>query len=328
MIPSIQDVLSVKPENFKALALATFQHQYNTIPVYRNYVDALGRVPGEVKELRDIPFLPISFFKSHEVKPEGKEERIFESSRTGGSMTSKRYVMNSAIYEASFITAFRLFYGLPSEFCILALLPNYLDQGNSSLVYMVNHLIQGSRNPPSGFYRENFEEVHSILAKNEENQVPTLLLGVSYALLNFAEKHPMPLKKTILMETGGMKGRHKELTKSDLHKRLKKAFGQDQIHAEYGMTEMYSQAYSPGSGRYFTPPWMHVMIRETKDPFSFEKRGKTGGLNVIDLANQDSVSFIETQDLARLYPAGDFEIMGRFDSAEVRGCNLMDPLNQ
>ena len=280
-------------------------------------------VPHSVNKIEDIPFLPIQFFKSHRVISKSVSEVItFTSSGTTGSITSKHRVSDLNLYEKSFLTAFELFYGHPSEFAILALLPSYIERGGSSLVYMADRLINDSHNEHSGFYLKDIDALIEKLTFLEKTNQKTILLGVSYALLDLIEKQQFKLKNTIVMETGGMKGKRKEMIKDELHSILKNGFGVDQIHSEYGMTELLSQAYSIGEGVFHTPPWMKIRTRDTEDALSFVE-GKTGGINVIDLANLYSCSFIATQDLGRIREDGSFEVLGRFDASDIRGCNLM-----
>lgn len=268
--------------------------------------------------------MPIEVFKSQTViSGEFKPQEIFTSSGTTGMETSKHFVQELDLYTKSFRKGFELFYGPVSNYCVLALLPAYLERTGSSLVYMANDFINQSRHPLSGFYLNDLSQLAENLKKLEKENQPTLLLGVSFALLDLAEQFPQKLSNTIVMETGGMKGRRKELTRDELHTILKRGFGLDKIHSEYGMTELLSQAYSTGDGVFNCPPWMRVLIREQSDPLSYAPAGKTGGINVIDLANIDSCSFIATSDLGRLHTNGNFEVLGRFDSSDVRGCNLM-----
>ncbi|WP_418497493.1 acyl transferase [Flagellimonas sp.] len=322
---NFQQIFSISnTTGFEDMALDIFSFQYANNKVYGKYCDHLGKSPTTVSSLSEIPFLPISFFKTHRVVSTKKApETIFESSGTTQSTTSKHYVPHLTMYEQSFLKGFSTFYGNPEEYCILALLPAYLEREGSSLIHMVNELILRSGHPHSGFYLNNLEELHQKLTELEQKGTKTLLIGVSFALLDLAEQYPLPLKHTIFMETGGMKGRRKELIREELHSILKKAFGVPQIHSEYGMTELLSQAYSDGDGLFRTPPWMKVLARDTEDPLSMQPTGKTGGINVIDLANAYSCSFIATQDLGKTYPDGSFEILGRFDSSDIRGCNLM-----
>ena len=291
--------------------------------MYRDYVRALNKRPADIQSLAEVPFLPIGFFKNRRVATGSfTEEIIFSSSGTGGT-TSKHYLADLDLYRESFTRGFRHFYGDPADYCILALLPSYLERGGSSLVYMCQALIQQSGDTDSGFYLDDFTALYQLLLKKIEAGSPVILLGVTFALLDFAETYELPENQIIIMETGGMKGRRREMIRGEVHKILTRRLGVRQIHSEYGMTELMSQAYSKGEGRFRTPPWMKVMIRDTDDPLSLTATGKTGGVNVVDLANIDSCAFIETQDLGRWHENGEFEIMGRFDNSDIRGCNLM-----
>jgi phenylacetate-coenzyme A ligase PaaK-like adenylate-forming protein len=310
-------------EDFDRLALEVFRFQYNNVLVYRTFCNLLNRNVSEVKTVEHIPFLPIQFFKSNEIISENLTEQIvFTSSGTTGSITSKHYVADLKLYEKSFLKAFEKQYGNPSSFTILALLPSYLERDGSSLIYMVESLIEKSNNPNSGFYLYETDALIEKLNFLEDSGQKTILIGVSYALLDLIEKRRFQLKNTIVMETGGMKGRRKEMIKEELHQILKKGFGVQKIHSEYGMTELLSQAYSVGDGLFSCPPWMKILTRDTEDAFSYTL-GKTGGINVIDLANLYSCSFIATQDLGKTFDDGTFEVLGRFDSSDIRGCNLM-----
>jgi phenylacetate-coenzyme A ligase PaaK-like adenylate-forming protein len=311
-------------DEFEEVALDIFKFQYENNEVYRDFCVHLKKSPKNVSSSLKIPFLPISFFKTHRVVSTQKEpETIFTSSGTTQSATSKHFVPDITLYEDSFLRAFELFYGKPEEFCILALLPSYLEREGSSLIYMVNSLIEKSGHENSGFYLHNLDELREKLQELEQKGTKTLLIGVSFALLDLAEESPLSLKNTIVMETGGMKGRRKELIREDLHQILKKGLGIDHIHSEYGMTELLSQGYSKGNGIFNTPPWMKIITRDTEDPLTVHPYGKTGGINVIDLANLYSCSFIATQDLGKIHPDGTFEVLGRFDDSDIRGCNLM-----
>lgn len=311
-------------KDFSAVSLSLFRWQAEHNEVYRTWIEYLGVNSSTVKNVRDIPFLPIAFFKEFAVKTEVYDpEVIYTSSGTAGSGTSKHYVRDIGLYEENFMRIFSDFYGPADQYCILALLPSYLERKGSSLIHMADILIRESGHSQSGFYLNDLEELSRILKYNAGHNIPTILLGVTFALLDLAEQFPMDLRQTIVMETGGMKGRRKELIRSEVHDILKKAFRLKYIHSEYGMTELLSQAYSRGDGRFYTPPWMKVCIRDTDDPFSSSAQGKTGGINIIDLANIDSCAFIETQDLGRSYKDGSFEVMGRFDHSDIRGCNLM-----
>ena len=310
-------------EEFNAIALEVFQFQYKNVKVYQEFCDLLNVKPSSVKTLKDIPFLPISFFKSHRVITKNSTyEKIFTSSGTTGSITSKHYISNLNLYNESFFKAFTQFFGEVENLCILALLPSYLERDGSSLVYMVDALIKQSNNTHSGFYLNNTSDLIEKLEFIEKTHQKTLLLGVSYALLDLIEAKQFQLKNTIIMETGGMKGRRREMIKQELHSILKKGFGVSQIYSEYGMTELLSQAYSKGNGIFTCAPWMKVLTRDTEDAQTYITK-KTGGINVIDLANIHSCSFIATQDLGKVYKDGSFEILGRFDDSDIRGCNLM-----
>lgn len=309
-------------DEFNGLTLEIFSFQYYNNVVYRQFCDLLGANPENVKRVDQIPFLPIELFKSHLILSGNWEAEVtFESSGTTGSATSKHHLLSTAIYEESFSKAFRLFYGDPSTYRILALLPNYLERSGSSLVYMVHKLVSESRHAESGFFLDDIATLRNLLQKESDKK--TLLIGVSFALLDLVDDGKMHLKNTVVMETGGMKGRRKELTRNELHTILKSGFGVDAIHSEYGMTELLSQAYASANGEFDCPPWMQLHIRDTNDPFSAAPPGRTGGLNVIDLANLYSCSFIATSDLGRQLENGKVEILGRFDYSDMRGCNLM-----
>jgi len=310
-------------EEFNAMALKTFGIQYQDNLVYQEFCRHLGKNESNVTSIKDIPFLPIEFFKSKKVVcGPFKPQVIFTSSGTSGSEVSKHYVRNVQRYENSYLRAFHQFYGDIEDYCVLALLPSYLEREGSSLIYMANDLINKSKHPDSGFYLDDINRLQKTLVRLD-GSTKILLLGVSFALLDMVEEFQLKLKNTIIMETGGMKGRKKELIREELHQLLKNGFGVEAIHSEYGMTELLSQAYSKGDGRFFAPNWMKVMTRETEDPLSLQKFGKTGGVNIIDLANIHSCSFIATQDLGKVHPDGSFEILGRFDHSDIRGCNLM-----
>lgn len=310
-------------EDFEALAIKVFRFQYENVKVYHEFCQLLRIGPDSITKTSDIPFLPIQFFKSHTVLADGfSEEAIFTSSGTTGSISSKHLVAKLDVYERSFMKAFENAYGNPADLVILALLPSYLERKGSSLIYMVDQLIKKSETSHSGFYLNDLESLIEKLIYLEAQKKKTLLLGVSYALLDLIEKRTFKLENTIVMETGGMKGKRKELVKEELHHILKSGFGVSEIHSEYGMTELLSQAYSKGNGLFTTPPWMRVLTRDPEDSFTLIA-GKTGGINVIDLANFYSCSFIATQDLGKLHSDGCFEILGRFDTSDIRGCNLM-----
>lgn len=322
---NISDIFNVQNDSdfeSKALEIFRFQHQNNA--VYQEFCLHLGKTSSSVKSIDKIPFLPIEFFKSKKVvSSQNKPQALFTSSGTTGTSISTHLVTDISIYEHSYLNCFEQFYGSVSDYCILALLPSYLERKGSSLVHMVDDLIQRSNHPDSGFYLDEFESLQNKLRQLDADGNKILLIGVSFALLDFVEKYPQKLKNTIIMETGGMKGRRKEVIRAELHHTLKTGFGVKMIHSEYGMTELLSQGYSFGNGIFKTPAWMKIRIRDTEDPLSLQAYGKTGGLNVIDLANANSCSFIATQDLGKQNEDGSFEILGRFDHSDIRGCNLM-----
>lgn len=322
----INSIFKIKDQKtFREIALKVFLYQATQVQTYRDYLDHLGINPVRIRDLEEIPFLPVEFFKSHTIVPEGKKaEVIFESSGTTQQTPARHHVADASLYRKSFTEGFRRMYGDPARLCILALLPSYLERNSSSLVYMMDQLMELSEHPDSGFYLDNLEELSGILNKRKKDGHPTLLTGVSFALLDLAEQHPQKLEDhLILMETGGMKGRRKEMVRGELHQELTKAFGLKLIHSEYGMTELLSQAYSKGKGRYFAPPWMKISLRDPNDPLSPVKQGQGGGINVIDLANIYSCSFIATGDLGKSHEDGSFEVLGRYDHSDIRGCNLM-----
>ncbi|MDQ3049006.1 MAG: acyl transferase [Bacteroidota bacterium] len=301
-----------------------FQYQARENKVYRNFLQNLRVIPQQIKSPAEIPFLPIGFFKTHRVVAGNAEPEVcFTSSGTTGTSTSNHFVQDVNVYENSFRKAFSHFYGDVKDLCILALLPSYLEREGSSLVYMVNDLIQKSSHPESGFFLDDLDKLSIQLKEMESRGQKTLLIGVTYALLDLAEKEQLSLKHTIVMETGGMKGKRKEMIREELHEYLQQKFGVKSIHSEYGMTELLSQGYSKGNGVFDCPPWMKILIRDTNDPFSILQPGKTGGINVIDLANINSCSFIATQDLGRTSADETYEVLGRFDNSDLRGCNLL-----
>jgi phenylacetate-coenzyme A ligase PaaK-like adenylate-forming protein len=311
-------------KEFHKIAMKVFRFQYDNNLVYQRFCNLLGKSPQNVGTLTEIPFLPIEFFKSKEVLSSNNPIQItFTSSGTTGMITSKHHVTDLSFYEASFRKAFSHFYGNIEDYVVLALLPSYLEREGSSLIYMVDDLIQGSNQPESGYYLNNYTELASTLTRLDTERKNILLIGVTYALLDLAEMQSFDLKNTIIMETGGMKGRRKEMIREELHNILCKGFGVPKIHSEYGMTELLSQGYSLGDGIFECPPWMDILIRDPEDALTYVETGKTGGVNVIDLANINSCSFIATQDLGKKYSDYSFEILGRFDSSDIRGCNLM-----
>lgn len=312
------------PEEFEVYALELFQFQYENVAIYKKYVDLLTINPRSIKSVNQIPFLPISVFKTHEVICENcKPQTVFKSSGTTGMDRSTHLVHSLEVYKKSFQKGFDYFYGNVKDYTILALLPSYLEQGESSLVCMVDQLIKDSKNKDSGFYLDNYTELIEKITQLDQAGKKTILLGVSYALLDLIEMHDFNLNHTIVMETGGMKGRRKEMVKEELHAVLKSGFGVNQIHSEYGMTELLSQGYSKGNGIFETPPWMKIVVRDATDPLTILKENQSGGINVIDLSNHYSCAFIATQDLGKMHSDTTFSILGRFDHTDVRGCNLL-----
>ena len=334
-------IFEIDETGFERLALETFHFQYRYNHIYKAYVDMLAIHPGEVTTLVQIPFLPIQFFKTHTVKTtEFEPQVVFESSGTTGSVRSCHCIKDIELYKRSFVKAFESVYGSVSEWCIIGLLPSYLERENSSLIFMVDNLIKKTGHPQSGFYLDQDEKLYKTLNALEEAKQKTILIGVSFALLDFAEKYSLPLKQTVILETGGMKGRRKEMVRQELHCILQDRFKTDMIHSEYGMTELLSQAYSKGRGIFYCPPWMNLLIRDEEDPFRVINReslakadllstndqpvkSERGIINIIDLANLYSCSFIATDDAGLLYQDGGFEVIGRIDSSDVRGCSLM-----
>ena len=319
----VEEIFNIHSEQeFVKICLQIYELQMDNNPIYSAYSQIIlkGEIP---KKLEEIPFLPIEFFKTEQIIcVTQKIEEIFLSSGTTGNQ-SKHLVSDLSIYENSFQNAFQLFYGDITDYCILSLLPNYREREGSSLIYMVDDLIKRSKHPKSGFYLNNYKEVSETILELEKNGQKTLLIGVSYALLDLAKDYPMKLENTIIMETGGTKGKRKELLKEELHKLLKEAFSLDSIHSEYGMTELLSQSYSEGDNIFKTPPWKKVLIRDVNDPLTILGKNRSGGINIIDLANIYSCPFIATQDLGRLHKDGSFSVLGRFDNSDVRGCNLL-----
>ena len=310
--------------DFNRIALEVFTFQYTNNLVYQKFCDLLHRNPKNTFQLKDIPFLPISFFKEFQIKTNilNKEDIIFTSSGTTSLQTSKHYVHDIQWYIHSYLKGFEYFYNNPADYTFLALLPSYLEREGSSLIFMMEDLIQKGQ-PKSGFYLNNHQELIDSLHQLEVNNQKTILVGVTYALLDLIEKQNFQLKNTLIMETGGMKGKRKEMIREELHSLLCNGFGVSKIHSEYGMTELLSQAYSLGDGVFECPQWMQILIRDTEDALTYVSEGKTGGINVIDLANINSCSFIATQDLGKKYPNHSFEVLGRFDNSDIRGCNLM-----
>ncbi len=320
-----QTVFSINnTEQFNGAALQIFNYQAKNCRVYHDFIEGLKIDPANIKTINQIPFLPISFFKTHKViSANNAVEVIFTSSGTTGITTSSHYVTDVSWYTESFRAAFKHFYGNIKNYTILALLPSYLEREGSSLIYMAEDMIKKSAKPDSGFFLYNHQDLYHQLKKQQQAGKPTLLIGVTFALLDFIENYSIDFPQLIVMETGGMKGRRKEMIREELHDILCKGFGVKTIQSEYGMTELLSQAYSKGHGIFDCPPWMKIITRDTNDPMGAIDDEKTGGINVIDLANINSCSFIATQDLGKVYPDNSFEILGRFDNSDIRGCNLL-----
>lgn len=319
------DIFTISSQKqFEKIALKVFRFQYENNLVYQEFCDLLKTNPQKVKSLHQIPFLPIQFFKSHNVVSNHNPIQVtFTSSGTTGTITSRHLVTDVSIYEESYRKGFSQFYGNIEDYVVLALLPSYLEREGSSLIYMVEDLIQLTNNSDSGFYLNNHDELIQKLIDLDQAGQNVIMIGVTYALLDLIEKRTFQLQHTIIMETGGMKGKRKEMIREELHKQLCEGFGVTAIHSEYGMTELLSQAYSLGNGVFECPSWMQIHIRDTEDALTYIQDGKTGGINVIDLANINSCSFIATQDLGKKYPNTTFEVLGRFDNSDIRGCNLM-----
>lgn len=323
MINIVNNIFSVTANSFNDYALQIFKYQYLNNAVYKQWTDALGVRCDEVRSVTGIPFLPISLYKSHCVTTTLFEpDTVFTSSGTTGDSTSRHFVKDINIYRKSFTEGFRTFYGEINDYCIIGLLPSYLERKGSSLVMMVDELIKLSNNSLSGFYLYEFEKLAAVLKQLEHTRTKTLLIGVTFALLDFAEQFPLKLNNTIIMETGGMKGRKKEMIREEVHNYMKERLGVATIHSEYGMTELLSQAYSKGDGQFEPVPWMKVLVRDDEDPLIVNESGR-GLINVIDLANIDSCSFIATDDVGILQEDGAFEVVGRMDNSDIRGCSLM-----
>ena len=322
---STTDIFSISnPKQFEKIALKVFRFQYENNLVYQEFCNLMNTNIQEVKSLQQIPFLPIQFFKSHTViSNENPIQETFTSSGTTGTINSRHCVTDISIYEESYQKGFAQFYGNIEDYVILALLPTYLEREGSSLIYMVKDLIEKTNNPESGFYLHNHEALIEKLIELDSSGQNIILIGVTYALLDLIEKQKFQFKNTFIMETGGMKGKRKEMIREELHEQLCNGFGVSAIHSEYGMTELLSQAYSLGDGVFECPSWMQILIRDTEDALTYSENGKTGGINVIDLANINSCSFIATQDLGKKNPNNSFEVLGRFDNSDIRGCNLM-----
>ncbi len=311
------------PGDFKTSAIELFNYQCVENTIYRNFTERFQKNPGSVKDLVQIPFLPVSFFKTETVKSGGfKPEIIFESSGTTGQRSARHYVKDLALYRESFVKGFEFFYGEIPEYCILCLLPSYLERSGSSLVFMADELMRLSDHRENGFYLYDFEKLYHVISRLEKNKQKTLLIGVSFALLDFVERYTMQLTHTIVMETGGMKGRRVEITRAELQDILKSRLGVARIHSEFGMTELLSQAYSSGDGIYKPVPWMKMLVRDEDDPLNIHEYGE-GLLNIIDLANRDSCAFLATDDVVKIYEDGSFEVLGRMDNSDIRGCSLL-----
>jgi len=317
-------ILSVSSDNFDELALNVFTYQYQHNFLYKQYVDLLGIVPSTIQSIEKIPFLPIQFFKSETIKTnDWQQETIFSSSGTTGSMTSKHYVKSLEFYQTISVNTFQHFYGSIHDYTVLGLLPSYLERQGSSLVYMVDHFIQQSQSSLSGFYLNEYEALLKTIDEARKAQSPILLIGVTFALLDMAEQYAVDLSDCIVMETGGMKGRRKELIRKEVHQQLCSAFNLETVHSEYGMTELLSQGYSKGNGLFLPGYTMRILTREVTDPLTLQKKDRNGVLNIIDLANLDTCSFIATDDLGKVYTDGSFEVAGRLDTSDIRGCNLL-----
>lgn len=341
------NIFNIKSEaDFQAACLETFFYQYENVEVYRKFVDFLGKNPSEIKEVIDIPFLPIEMFKNHLVLDKvfgsaqtDKPLSFFQSSGTTQIQTrSKHYIADFNLYEESIYKSFEQFIGKPEDYIFLGLLPNYSENPHSSLIYMVDFLMKKSGKPENGYFLYNHQELFELLQKLGQENKKVILFGVSFALLDFLDSKndftTLQISDFTVIETGGMKGRKEEMTKDELLKILQKGFGTDKIFSEYSMTELLSQAYSLGENIYETPNWMRVLIRNTEDPFSYMEAGRTGAINIIDLANRHSCSFIATQDLGKIvndfeilhYTQNDkhaFQVLGRIDHSDIRGCSLL-----
>lgn len=318
----VNNIFSLSVDRFDSICMDIFHYQYHSNPIYRKWCDLIGKRPPYIQTPNQIPPLPVSFFKQERVLTAATASHYFESSGTTNTQNSRHWVSDLSIYRKSFIKAFELFYGPINEWCIIGLLPSYLERNHSSLVMMVDELIQLSGHVDSGFYLYEHEKLNKTLKRLEEKEQKTLLLGVTFGLLDFAEAYPQQLKHTVVMETGGMKGRRKEMTRAEVHALLCNQLGVDSIHSEYGMTELLSQAYSKGNGLFECPPWMRVLVRDEEDPLSTGHTGR-GVIQLIDLANVYSCSFIATEDVGNVYQDGRFEVWGRLDNSDIRGCSLL-----
>lgn len=319
------DFFAIQTEDdFNQQCLETYRFQLLHCQVYRDYVSLIGKEKNQVQHYSEIPFMPIEFFKTQRVLAAGMDPQIiFSSSGTTGMVTSKHLVADLSIYEQTFRRIFEDFYGPITDIAVLALLPSYLERSGSSLIYMIDDLMKQSKQAESNYFLYNHQELYNTLVQLKEKGTKTILFGVTYALLDFIEQYALEFPELIIMETGGMKGKRKEMVKEEIHQLLQDAFKVNGIHSEYGMTELLSQGYSCGQGIFHLPKWMRILIRDTNDPLSLISSNRTGGINVIDLANRYSCSFIATQDLGKVYADGSFEILGRFDQSDIRGCNLL-----
>ena len=320
-----EQIFEVQENNFEQLALEIFRYQAQHVPIYKQYISLLGKESSSIQRIEEIPFLPIAFYKNNVVCDDhftSSDLPFFQSSGTSGMQHSTHYMADSELYKTSFRKGFELFFGNPNQYVIIGLLPSYLENGNSSLVYMVNDLIQQSRQSESGFYLYDYDRLNNLIFQLEQKGRKTLLIGVTYALIDFADQFKGKLQFTQVMETGGMKGRREEWTRAEVHQHLKKQFGLSQIYSEYGMTELFSQAYLLKDENFNCPPWMKILIRDLQDPFEIHRQGK-GALNVIDLANLHSCSFIATDDLGEVHSNDQFVVKGRIDSSDIRGCSLL-----
>ncbi|MGM5629969.1 acyl transferase [Apibacter raozihei] len=320
------DIFTINSEEeFNNAAVSIFNYQYTNVYVYKRFVDFLKIDSNKIKHYTEIPFLPVEFFKKHKILDNNINSDVFyfQSSGTTSENLSKHFIGDAKIYQKSILESFKIFFGEPSEYIYLGLLPSYLEKKNSSLIYMVDFLMKQSSKKENGYFLYNFEDLNSLIKKLESKNQKIILFGVSYALLDFANMFPQNLKNTYVIETGGMKGRKEEITKDELLKELQNAFNTQNIFSEYSMTELLSQAYSLGENVYKCPPWMKILIRDAEDPFAYETNGKTGGINIIDLANYHSCSFISTQDLGKLTVSDSFQVLGRMDNSDIRGCSLL-----
>lgn len=311
--------------DFNAQALKIFEFQSEYCQIYKEFLNYLKIKPEKIKKISQIPFLPVEVFKNHKVITNecGNDDLLFLSSGTSGTVRSKHFVSDPNVYRQSILKGFERFYGFPDDYIFLALLPSYLENKNASLIWMVQCLMDAGRNKNNRFYGKNIHDLYIDIQKLLNTDKKIFLIGVSFALLEFVEKFPLDLSGHIIMETGGMKGQGRELTRIELHEKLCSAFKVNTIHSEYGMTELLSQAYAPENGRFITPPWMKILLRDPLDPFDVMESGHNGGINIIDLANICSCSFLSSMDMGNLYQDGSFEVSGRFDNSDVRGCNLM-----